>query len=76
MNKFLKIVFIVLLITVLGFVGWLIFLKKDLPDPTNFSFSSVNQSTKIYDRTGKIILYEFHEKKKELLCLLKKFLIL
>jgi len=47
MKKFLKIILIILVGAVLGLAGWLISLKKDLPDPTNFSFSSVNQSTKI-----------------------------
>ena len=64
MTKFLKIILAILVIAILGFAGWLIFLIKDLPDPTNFSFASVNQSTKIYDRTGKIILYEFHGEEK------------
>ncbi|MFN7088252.1 MAG: transglycosylase domain-containing protein, partial [Candidatus Paceibacteria bacterium] len=35
-------------------------LFKDLPPLENFGESMIKQSTKIYDRTGKILLYEIH----------------
>ncbi|MBI2514968.1 transglycosylase domain-containing protein [Candidatus Wolfebacteria bacterium] len=35
-------------------------LARDLPNPEQFEGRSVNQSTKIYDRTGAILLYEIH----------------
>lgn len=34
--------------------------SKDLPDPNTLSTRQVPQSTKIYDRTGQVLLYEFH----------------
>lgn len=33
---------------------------KDLPDPSSFDARVIKQSTKIYDRTGKVLLYEIH----------------
>jgi len=51
-----------------GFVVLLIVLfawfSKDLPTPNNISKRSVSQSTKIYDRTGQILLYETGEQKR------------
>src|SRR3989344_6483299 len=35
-------------------------LSRELPDPTRLSERSVAESTKIYDRTGEVILYEIH----------------
>lgn len=37
---------------------------KDLPDPEQFSDRKIIQSTKIYDRTGLILLYEIHGEEK------------
>lgn len=56
------ILFIGILIIVLFFIGGAIFLyfSRDLPNPADFQNRVINQSTKIYDRTGKIILYEIH----------------
>ncbi len=34
--------------------------SRNLPDPSNIEDRSVTESTKIYDRTGKIILYDIH----------------
>lgn len=33
----------------------------DLPDLSNFTERKIENSTKIYDRTGKILLYNFHQ---------------
>ena len=41
-----------------------IYFAKDLPDPEDFNQIQIAQSTKIYDRTGKIILYDIHEEEK------------
>ena len=41
---------------------------KDLPRPEKFTEGEITQSTKIYDRTGEIILYEiFGEEKRTLI---------
>ncbi len=37
-----------------------IILLKDLPSPEQFGTRKISQSTKIYDRTGKNLLYEMH----------------
>ncbi len=36
------------------------YLASQLPDPSVLSIRRVNESTKIYDRTGKIVLYDVH----------------
>jgi len=53
---FLLLTFLALIL--LGF--FLIFLAEGLPDPSTFDQRIVSESTKIYDRTGKILLYEIH----------------
>ena len=40
-------------------VGWIATLS--LPDFNNFENRSISNSTKIYDRTGKIVLYNIHD---------------
>ncbi len=40
------------------------FILNDLPNPEQFETRQVAQSTKIYDRTGKILLYEIHGEEK------------
>ncbi|MFA6410279.1 MAG: PBP1A family penicillin-binding protein [Candidatus Buchananbacteria bacterium] len=52
---------------ILGSVMSLIFLAwaaQDLPNPNRISDRSVALSTKIYDRTGKVILYDVHGTQK------------
>lgn len=41
-----------------------VILLKDLPSPEQFGTRKVNQSTKIYDRTGTKLLYEVHGEEK------------
>lgn len=54
--------FILLLsFSALIFLGlFLTFLSQGLPDPSTFNERVIPQSTKIYDRTGEILLYEIH----------------
>ena len=42
----------------------MVYLIKTLPDPAQISSRSITQSTKIYDRTGKILLYDVHKEEK------------
>lgn len=35
-------------------------MAKELPNPEQFATRQINQSTKIFDRTGQILLYEIH----------------
>jgi len=53
---FAALIIIILIVSGLTFS----YLSKDLPNPADFSKRVVNQSTKIYDRTGKVLLYEIH----------------
>ena len=54
-------ILVLLMITLFVLGGLSIFaLSKGLPDPRDFNNRVVPQSTKIYDRTGKILLYEVH----------------
>jgi len=45
-------------------LGIFIFLAKDLPDPQKLNERQIIESTKIFDRTGKIILYDIHGEEK------------
>ncbi len=40
------------------------FIIKDLPNPEEFENRKISQSTKIYDRTGQVLLYEIHGEEK------------
>lgn len=56
-----------LLYTIFGIIvicaAYLIYVlgNIDLPDFTNFENRNINNSTKIYDRTGKVVLYNVHD---------------
>ncbi len=39
-------------------------MMKDLPSPEQFGERRISQSTKIYDRTGEVLLYEIHGEEK------------
>ncbi|MCB9803114.1 penicillin-binding protein [Candidatus Nomurabacteria bacterium] len=49
------------------FVGLVAWYSKDLPDPYKIMDRSVPLSTKIYDRTGEVLLYEIHGPEKRTL---------
>ncbi len=44
-------------VALIVFAAWV---SKDLPDPNSLNSFKVAQSTKIYDRTGTVLLYEIH----------------
>jgi len=44
-------------ISLIGLIGWY---SRDLPNPNRLIERALPQSTRIYDRTGKVLLYEFH----------------
>ena len=54
------IVIILIILAGLGGIGVFLWIAKDLPSPDRLLEREIAQSTKIYDRTGKIILYEIH----------------
>ena len=64
MTFILKFLGFCLLCSVLCFLFLFIFYAKDLPRPEIFSERQIVQSTKIYDRSGKILLYEVYGEEK------------
>jgi len=59
-KAFLVLFLVSIPIGVLGFFQ----LTKNLPDPSDIASIDINESTKIYDKTGKIILYDIHGEEK------------
>ena len=60
-------VFFIFLLLVLPFLGTAVFtyrLVADLPNPARITERVVAESTKIFDRTGKVLLYEIHGEEK------------
>jgi len=57
------IIFCFILTFLIG-IGVFAYFVKDLPDPTKIGQRQIAQSTKIYDRTGEIILYDIHGEEK------------
>jgi penicillin-binding protein 1A len=61
-----------LVLSVLGGLLLFIYYAKDLPRPEKFLERELVQSTKIYDRTGKVLLFEIYgEEKREYVSLEK-----
>ena len=59
--KILLVLFIWLIILAfVGIVGIFAYFAKDLPNPKQIVERRIVESTKIYDRTGKILLYDVH----------------
>lgn len=57
---FFNIFLILFFFIVIGGVGIFIYFSKDLPNPASLNKRDVAESTKIYDRTEKVLLYEIH----------------
>jgi len=55
------------LIILIGFIVLFSFYAKDLPRPEKFTEKQFTQSTKIYDRTGDVLLYEIYGEEKRTL---------
>ncbi|MBU2545313.1 PBP1A family penicillin-binding protein [Patescibacteria group bacterium] len=59
---------ILFILTILSGIGVFIYYAKDLPRPEKFTERSFIESTKIYDRTGEVLLYELYgETKREII---------
>jgi penicillin-binding protein 1C len=63
----LKVMGIVFGIGVILVIGVFAYFAKDLPDPNKVNKRVVAESTKIYDRNGKEVLYEIHGEEKRTL---------
>ncbi len=46
------------------FLGFFLYLQRTLPDPESISTRKVGESTKIYDRTSQVLLYDIHGEEK------------
>jgi 1A family penicillin-binding protein len=62
-KKFSFIIFLILSFIAAGAVVFAV-IFQDLPKPEEFENRKINQSTKIYDRTGEVLLYEIHGEEK------------
>ena len=51
----------------IGFIGLVAYYSKNLPDPNKLLDRAVPLSTKIYDRTGTVLLYDIHRKEQRTL---------
>ncbi len=70
-KTFLQWIIFVVILIIFVFLSYGIYLYFTLPDPVNIGQKMVNQSTKIYDRTGEILLYEVHGEEKRTIISLK-----
>ncbi|MFH1714239.1 MAG: PBP1A family penicillin-binding protein [Candidatus Nealsonbacteria bacterium] len=68
----LKIIVGGFIFSLLFFLAAFIFLAKDLPRPERFTEKQFIQSTKIYDKTGEILLYEIYGEEKRTIVSLDK----
>ena len=69
---FLKIFFFSFLTLFLSAVSLFLYYAKDFPRPEVFAERQLFQSTKIYDRTGKVLLYEIYGEEKRTVVSLEK----
>jgi len=68
--SFLRFLFFLFLLGTTLFLSLFIWYAKDLPRPEKFTERQIAQSTKIYDRTGEVLLYEIYgEEKREIVSL-------
>jgi len=54
----------IMILGIIGILGIFIYFAKDLPSPEVLTTRQIIESTKIYDRTGKILLYDVHGEEK------------
>jgi len=60
---FRRLLIVVGILIILGFIGLalaFLYYSKDLPSPDKINARIIPQSTRIYDRTGQVLLYEIH----------------
>ena len=63
-KKFLVLILWGFIISSIGILCVFAYYSKDLPSPDKISQREVVQSTKIYDRTGEVLLYDIHGEEK------------
>ena len=62
--KLIKPLLILALLAVVFVVVMFLYYSATVPDPSVISSRKVNESTKIYDKTGQSILYDIHGEEK------------
>ena len=65
--NFKQIVMFIIWVIVIGAIllfGLLIYIQSTIPDPNSIADRKISESTKIYDRTGKVLLYDIHGEEK------------
>ena len=67
-----KMVGIIFLVFLFGAIFLFVYYAKDLPRPEKFTERHLFESTKIYDRSGKILLYEIYGEEKRTVVSLAK----
>ncbi len=63
-KRFLQVVIFCLLLGFVVVAGLVLWVSRDLPDPSKLPQAEVAESTKIYDRTGQHLLYEVYQNQK------------
>jgi len=63
-KKLLKFILLIITLGVIGFSVLFIYYAKDFPRPEVFTERQLAQSTKIYDKTGEVLLYEIYGEEK------------
>ncbi len=63
-KKLLKFTLLIITLGVIGFSVLFIYYAKDFPRPEVFTERQLAQSTKIYDKTGEVLLYEIYGEEK------------
>lgn len=63
-KKILKFFILICFVGVIFAIALLAYFAKDLPNPEELTGRTSVESTKIYDRTGKILLYDIHGEEK------------
>ena len=53
-----------IVIGTIGLFSLVIYLERTLPDPQTIATRKISESTKIYDRTGQVLLYDIHGPEK------------
>ncbi len=48
----------------IALLSFFLYLQRTLPDPESIATRKVGESTKIYDRTGQVLLYDIHGEEK------------
>lgn len=59
-----KIAGICAVVGIIGIAGVFAYFAKDLPEPGKVNTRAITESTKIYDRTGTVLLYDIHGEEK------------